>query len=233
MTSISDKSDDDLLIAEYALGVLPYDERKGLEAKIAESAHLQKELAQWDNNFVSLSTEYKSVIAPLSILQNTEERLFGAEKSASSSWWNSLQFWRSSALAGLAGVVLLAGLFYNNQTTSVDFNADYIAEIKSESEDLRLASAFDAEQNQLKFNRVVGQARANRALEIWLIADGGKPISLGLVPNENSFTITLTAELAAKISSTALLAISDEPEGGSPTGQPTGDVLALGKVTQI
>jgi len=30
----------------------------------------------------------------------------------------------------------------------------------------------------------------------------------------------------------AVLAISDEPEGGSPTGAPTGDVLAVGPVQE-
>ena len=29
------------------------------------------------------------------------------------------------------------------------------------------------------------------------------------------------------------LAISDEPPGGSPTGQPTGAVLAVGTVTEL
>lgn len=233
MTSTSDQPSDNLLIAEYAVGVLPFAERKALEAKIAENADLQTELEQWDLNLVSLSTEYKSAIPPLSVLQGAETRLFGPEKTSASSWWNNIQLWRSSALAGFAGLILLAGLFYNNQFSPVDFKADYIAEIKSEADDLRLASAFDAGQNQLKFNRVVGQAKANRALEIWLIAEGGKPISLGLVPDEKSFAISLTAELAAKMSPSALLAISDEPLGGSPTGQPTGDVLALGKITQI
>ena len=31
----------------------------------------------------------------------------------------------------------------------------------------------------------------------------------------------------------AVLAISDEPTGGSPTGAPTGDVLALGEITPL
>ena len=39
--------------------------------------------------------------------------------------------------------------------------------------------------------------------------------------------------LPAQLASGAILAISDEPLGGSPTGQPTGDVLAAGALTPV
>ena len=44
----------------------------------------------------------------------------------------------------------------------------------------------------------------------------------------NSLSILLGKSIAQ-----LTLAISDEPPGGSPTGQPTGAVLALGAVTEL
>jgi anti-sigma-K factor RskA len=37
----------------------------------------------------------------------------------------------------------------------------------------------------------------------------------------------------ARVSDEAVLAVSLEPEGGSPTGQPTGPVIANGKLAQL
>lgn len=233
MTTPSKTPNDAFLIAEYALGVLPFEEREALKKRIASDPHLQDMLAQWDQHLVSLADEYEAIIAPSSVLSAAEARLFGAEHGARASWWNSLQLWRNSALAAVASVMVLVGLLFYDQTKQDVFQTDFIAEIKNDAGDLRLVSAFDAAQKHLKFNRVEGQAKANRALEIWLIADGGQPISLGVVPDKAGFSITLSPELAAKMSSMAVLAISDEPQGGSPTGQPTGDVLAAGKISQI
>lgn len=233
MTTLPDKSRDDMLIAEYALGVLPHNERQGLEARLADSPALRTTLAQWDQHFVPLSSDYSPVLAPLSVIEAVEGRLFGPSQSTAQSWWHNLQLWRSTAFASLAGAIILGGMVFMDRAEQGGFNADYIAEIKSEGEDIRLAAAFDAGQSQLKFNRIVGTANASRAFEIWLIAEGDAPISLGLVPNESSFTVNLTKAVASKLIGTSLLAISDEPSGGSPTGQPTGAVLALGKIAEI
>lgn len=233
MTTQPDIYEDDMTLAEYALGVLPYGERKAFEAKLAASAPLRARLATWDQNLVPLSSDYQPALAPLSVIENVESRLFGAQKSVASSWWHNVQLWRSAAFASVLGALILGGMVFADRTEPGAFNANYIAEIKSESDDIRLAAAFDAGQNQLKFNRIIGSAKAERAFEIWLIAEGDAPISLGLVPMDNSFTVSLNEAVAAKLSSTSVLAISDEPSGGSSTGQPTGAVLALGQIAQI
>jgi len=77
---------------------------------------------------------------------------------------------------------------------------------------------------------------------IWLIADPDEdsafvidpgdaaPVSLGLLDEGNSTLIDLPQDLVALLAG-ALLAISDEPPGGSPTGAPTGAVRAAGSLT--
>jgi anti-sigma-K factor RskA len=42
--------------------------------------------------------------------------------------------------------------------------------------------------------------------------------------------MTLPPEIVAQLSTQAVLAVSDEPPGGSPTGAPTGPVLATGQM---
>jgi anti-sigma-K factor RskA len=62
---------------------------------------------------------------------------------------------------------------------------------------------------------------------LWLIAEGGAPVSLGLLEPQGPSRITVPDDLRPVLAG-ATLAVSDEPPGGSPTGQPTGAVLAAG-----
>jgi anti-sigma-K factor RskA len=72
-----------------------------------------------------------------------------------------------------------------------------------------------------------------RVLELWLIAPGGKPRSLGLIEAGRAIHINLPADLIGHVAADTTLAVSLEPPGGSPTGQPTGPVIANGKLTNL
>ena len=67
-----------------------------------------------------------------------------------------------------------------------------------------------------------------RSPELWLLPTGGKPWALGVV----SFTraVRMTAPMRMGGAGRLALAISIEPLGGSPTGQPTGPVVATGEL---
>lgn len=70
-----------------------------------------------------------------------------------------------------------------------------------------------------------------KAPELWLIPPGQKPIALGMIGSKGSTTVKLSPALLAQLSAKALLAVSVEPPGGSPTGQPTGPVIAKGIIS--
>jgi anti-sigma-K factor RskA len=71
----------------------------------------------------------------------------------------------------------------------------------------------------------------DRAPELWLIPAGQKPISVGVIARDKPITLTLSPSLLAQLGPTAALAVSVEPLGGSPTGQPTGPVIAKGAIS--
>ena len=66
---------------------------------------------------------------------------------------------------------------------------------------------------------------AMESYELWMIPDGGQPVPMGLMNESGTASETVPAELLARLSKAKALAISLEPQGGSPTGQPTGPVL--------
>jgi len=72
-----------------------------------------------------------------------------------------------------------------------------------------------------------------RAIELWLILPDQRPRSLGLIQPGQPIRLTIPPDLAGRLTPDAALAVSLEPPGGSPTGQPTGPVIASGKLTSL
>jgi anti-sigma-K factor RskA len=72
---------------------------------------------------------------------------------------------------------------------------------------------------------------SGRATQLWLIPAGRAPISVGVFAPDRAVVLPLNAELLSQLGPTAALAVSLEPPGGSPSGQPTGPVIAKGAIS--
>jgi anti-sigma-K factor RskA len=64
-----------------------------------------------------------------------------------------------------------------------------------------------------------------RSRELWALPEGAAPVSLGLMPERGKVRLALDDRQRAALAQAVKVAVSDEPEGGSPTGAPTGAVL--------
>jgi hypothetical protein len=69
-----------------------------------------------------------------------------------------------------------------------------------------------------------------RSTQLWLIPAGRAPISVGVFAPDTTNVLPLSPELLTQLGPAAALAVSIEPLGGSPTGQPTGPVVAKGAI---
>ena len=72
-----------------------------------------------------------------------------------------------------------------------------------------------------------------RIPELWLIPAGGKPLPLGVLLADRPTQITIPPAFADQARRDAIFAVSLEPPGGSPTGEPTGPVIGSGKLTNL
>ena len=78
----------------------------------------------------------------------------------------------------------------------------------------------------------VHDLRAGRRVpELWVIPAGGAPRALGLIDPRTTGSLVAAPGGNPFIASGATLAISLEPEGGSPTGLPTGPVVLTGDIS--
>ena len=80
---------------------------------------------------------------------------------------------------------------------------------------------------------ISGEFEANLDVELWFIIGTNPPVSLGLLPRDPPARFVLTQEQKSLFTEGTVLAVSLEPAGGSPTGPPTGPVVAAGPIGKL
>jgi anti-sigma-K factor RskA len=148
--------------------------------------------------------------------------------------WNNLQLWRWVGIGASAVAVALLVVVSLPRTalTPTVVSAGYMAStIQQDNGSTGWTATMDLEHARMVVVPAMPVAfAAGRAPELWLIPAGGKPISLGMIARDKPVTLALDPALLAQLGPTAALAVSVEPIGGSPTGQPTGPVIGKGAI---
>jgi anti-sigma-K factor RskA len=215
------------LAAEYALGTLRGAARRRFERVLAADAPLRDLVQAWELRLNLLAESAPAVAPPTRVWQRIEQRLGPApvREGLLERWWNSLGFWRGAGLQAMAATAALA--LYIGLAPAPP-GPSYIAVLIDANKTPILVAKFDADTRQLSVRSLQAPAAdPAHSHELWMVAGGNAPRSLGLLGGEET-TVSLPADQAAALAN-AVLAISLEPPGGSPNGAPT-EVLFTGAV---
>lgn len=226
---LPDPNEDAALCAEYALGLLSPDEVRAFEARMAVDPEFRAQAILWTEDLVTLADAVPPVTPPPQIAAALRVRLFPDEKQG---WLRRLGLLPAMA-GGLVAALLV--LWASNSGVLLPDTAEspsYVARVAAEDGSIVVEVNIVPSAGTLAVTRVAGGAAEDRVLELWLIAPGAGPVSLGVLPGGETGELALAASVADVVPG-ATLALSDEPSGGSPTGQPTGSVLAVGPVTEL
>ena len=213
------------LAADYAIGLMPSTARRRFENLLLDDPTLRKEVAQWQESLVGLTTSLAPQPVPERVWQNIlariePQRLHVPEKRPFWSWM------RIAAVACTLLVAVIVGVIYNRDTP--DFNATLVA---SNQQPALTVQAFD---RYLKVEPVtVGSVEAGRSLELWAIPADGIPVSLGVIPDNGKGRVELNESQRKLLGTQTTMAITLEPKGGSPSGKPTGPVLYKGQLASL
>jgi len=234
--------DDDQRCAEYALGVLDAQERAALEADVSRDPALQRALDDWHQRFAPLAEDIRAITPPERVWTRIRRDLgFMTPQSAPEPkrWWDSLNVWRWLTIGASVAALVLLGVTFNllrqppqaPPTTAAVPNEYLVATIARKDGLVHWTATVDLRRARMVLVPASRAAvPANRTTELWLIPPNAKPIALGVFPADQPATMTLPPEIVAQMNAQAVLAVSDEPPGGSPTGAPTGTVLATGQM---
>lgn len=230
-----ERGSDDMLAAEYVLGVLPAAERQDVAARLERDRDFAGLVEVWEHQFSSLNAAYMEVVPPASVKAALDARLFAMspKQEPKSTFLQSLAFWRGLSAAAIAGLLLMVALPFLQSPSIEPPTQRLLASLAGDASDVRYLVMYDASAGAVALSHVSGERATGRDFELWVIEGDNAPVSLGVIPVGANAHLSVAPERRGPIGSGALFAISLEPEGGSPTGAPTGPVVAAGDLRAI
>lgn len=232
-----ERGGDDLLAAEYVLGVLPADERQIASGRIDAETGFARLVDSWEVHLSPMAAAYAEVEPPATVKPAIDRRLFSSTAAPtttapSGSLWASLAFWRGLTAAALAALVLYVAVPYLRPPVVVP-QERLVASLAADGSDVKYLVVYDAARRDVGLSLVSGERAAGKDFELWMIEGKNAPVSMGVIPAGQTTHIPVTPAVQQKLAQGAVLAVSVEPTGGSPTGQPTGPVVAAGDLKGI
>ena len=219
----------DGLAADYVLGTMRAGARRRFEALLPSHVELRRATAAWQERLMPLTAAIDPVQPPGDVWRHISDRL-DRRRSVVAGAWQRLSFWRSvSAFAGVAAIalaVLLASPRPAAPPVVVVLAPTEAA--ASGSAAAPIVASISGDGATLVTRPIVPVAlRPDRSLELWAVPrDGTAPRSLGVLPSGSGATVAIRGKVLAGVDT---LAVTVEPLGGSPTGQPTGPITYAGK----
>ena len=238
MNTPFDDGNNHLRYAEYVLGVLDADLRAEVAREVEMSSEAATAVALWQRRLMPLADAIAEV-APAPYVWARIHHALQLDtpmrtQPKSAGLWNSLPLWHWLGIgaSALAVALLVVVTLPRTAPTPAVVNASYMAStIQQDNGSTGWTATMDTQHGRMVVVPATPIAfEAGRAAELWLIPAGGKPIPVGMIAHDKPTTISLSPDLVARLGPTALLAVSVEPIGGSPTGQPTGAVIAKGAI---
>jgi anti-sigma-K factor RskA len=239
MNSPAHENDEDLRYAEYVLGVLDVDARAAVARDIERLPVAAAAVAVWERNLLPLAEEVVDVAPAPYVWARIRDALqlsAPAREVPRRGLWNNLPLWHWIGIG--ASAVAIAALMVvatppRQASPPVTAGAGYmVSNIQQDNGSTGWTATMDLQNARMVVVPASPTAfEQGRAPELWLIPTGQKPISVGMIMPDKPTTLALDAELLSRLGPTAVLAVSVEPIGGSPTGQPTGPVIGKGAIT--
>lgn len=233
--------DDAQLAAEYALGLLDSAEQAQAAARAQSDAIFAAEVARWRGRLAPMLDEVAPVAPPESSWIGIDRATAAPAPTDAANdnvvdlqrrvrVWRAFSGGASAVAAALALVLLLQPPASQAPAPAPRAQlAPMVASLASDKGEPMLMATWDPVSERLII--AAGDAMpapAGRSHEVWLIPAGGSPMKVGMLPGSARMHMQVPDEIADQLRRGATLAVSVEPAGGSPTGLPTGPVIASG-----
>lgn len=233
----------EILAAEHALRLL--EGKEGLEARRLQStdAAFAADVLAWQERLAPLFDEIAPV-EPGSDLWQRIERALGEVGAGADilAMRRTIRRWQgATALAAAASIALalvaVPPLLREPTPAPAAQTQEpaplLVASLGGAEAPGSIAATFVPQTGELLITATALLDRPGRSQQLWIIPVGGAPISLGLLTTDQPSRRRLPTTLAAQFRPGATVALSVEPIGGSPTGSPTGPVIAAGSLQTV
>jgi anti-sigma-K factor RskA len=234
----------DALAGEYVLGLLDGADCEAAGHRLDTDRDFAASVERWRRHFFALDATAMPVTPSAELWSGIESGIAGLAQPAArtaptlsgaagssrfADWWSSLFIWRGAAFAGALATILLAvGLV--GALDRAKRQPLMVAVLLTEGNAAAaVVNTFaDGRVEMLPLQSI--DVPAGKALEIWTLWDRAVgPRSVGLIDRARSTPLRLDN---LPLGNGQLFEITLEPASGSPTGRPTGPIIAKGTTSQ-
>ncbi|KQP22699.1 anti-sigma factor domain-containing protein [Pseudorhodoferax sp. Leaf267] len=244
--NLQDPEERSVAAAEYVLGTLDAAARAELEALLPSDAALRAEVYAWQDRLLPLATRGPAAEPDASLWPRIAERIArpapsappspmpaaqSATPAANDALWRSQRRWRATALLSMAATVALAAVLVLRPPET---QVRYITLLQAPETQRTgwVVEATSGERIRLVPIEAGAAVPAGKSLQFWTKPQGAdRPTSLGLV--QPGTRLELPVERSPGLGAEQLFELTLEPQGGSPTGLPTGPILFVGRSVRL
>ena len=207
----------DRLAAEYVLGTLRYRARRRFERWLL-SPQVGALVKAWEDRLAGLEPQLTPVTPPATVWRGIENKLDLRKL-------NRRPAMRRLAIAASLIFFVTVGVFITRPPAPPPTTQQSMLQADPQTIYWRVEVLGDNQELSLHVH-VVHDLPPGKSHELWALPEGGAPVSLGLLPHTGDHHRVLNPAQRAALANSKQIAVSLEPEGGSPTGAPTEVLLA-------
>ncbi|WP_299191339.1 anti-sigma factor [uncultured Erythrobacter sp.] len=241
--------DDDVIAAEYALGLLEGEELLRARGRAASDAAFAERKAWWDAKLAPLTDEVAGMEPGAHVWDRIAAHIHSQAGQAGAEvidLQSRLRRWQwtagltSAAAAVLAAVMVLgpgSGPGDNpaaGDTPQLAAADPLVAQVPIGDTGLRLDVTYVPESEQMLIGAIGLTADGVHDHELWLVpADGSAVQSLGVVAPGEVLAMELPEDVSRNLGDGVQILLTREPIGGKPEGVDPGPVVAQGAFSQV
>ena len=231
--------DDDFAAAEYALGTLDPSERAVMAARRLREPDLDEAIRAWEARLAPLAEAAGPIEPPRDLLPAIEARIRSVApeapgNAAVASLRRSVTRWRAAAIAASIIAGVLAVGFITREATREAVPHENVAVLQKDAASPAFAITVNLDTREFTVRPVAATAPPGKAYELWLIDPKiGAPRSLGVIAADSATRRANLTQYDRAVVEDATYAVTVEPPGGSPTGQPSGPPVFVGKLIPV
>ncbi|WP_297000007.1 MULTISPECIES: anti-sigma factor [unclassified Thalassospira] len=241
---MTDRDDIDMLAAEYVLGTLDPAQRQSVEKRRSQEPELDRAISDWEARLSPLNAHYDPVAPTRDLFAGIRARIEGTAQAATQAASQAasqqapgivefaklkrkLAIWRAGALGAAAIATSMVVVLLSNDVNLPVENGQFVAVFHRDDTQPAFVMSVDLETREVTIRPVEATMPEGKTYQLWIVTEetGPKPKSLGLLENIANPTTKQLGGFDPAMLRNATFGISLEPEGGSPTGQPTGPAI--------
>lgn len=213
------------LAKHYVIGTMVPLVRRRFKKLMVRHSHLQQAVWHWEQLLNPMAEELAPIEPEPQVWQGITARLGWNTKTKQSSWW-TISGWLATAAS-----LLLVTYLWTTQPVISPQQPQALAILQVDQ--AQPAWVLQQTANTLSVTvKTLPDIKSDQDFELWMLPSNGRaPISLGLLPKSGNKDLTVSSQLTELIQSG--LAVSIEPENGSPTGAPTGPIILTAQWIEV